>query len=166
MGGVNSLFCFVFLSRKTLSTFKIWEKSFRESVMLAESHPEIPPSLLQPPLAFRPRAPSSSPHSPLRIAPGPTATPALQPGSQASPCHTHPFSLPNRCSTWNPEDFFSIPIKASSFALRAEDPGTIQFLPYPPLTLPHLPSLGVSYPQGSLYKLVPTPGTLFPPFFI
>lgn len=91
-GGVNSLFCFVFLSRKTLSTFKIWEKSFRESVMLAESHPEIPPSLLQPPLAFRPRAPSSSPHSPLRIAPGPTATPALQPGSQASPHRNGPFA--------------------------------------------------------------------------
>lgn len=83
-----------------------------------------------------------------------------------SPCHTHPYSLPNPCFTWKPEGFFSIPIKASSFALRAEDPGTIQFLPYPPITLPHLPSLGVSYPQGSLYKLVPTPGTLFPPFFI
>lgn len=61
---------------------------------------------------------------------------------------THLYSLPNPCSTWKPEGFFSIPIKASSFALREEDPDTIQFFPYPPLTLPHLPSLGVSYPQG------------------
>lgn len=55
---INSLFCFVFLSRTTLSMFKIGGKSFQERVMLALGHPAVPPSLLQPPLAFTTQSPT------------------------------------------------------------------------------------------------------------